>query len=561
MKNNKLLYIYLAIFFIINILQAIFTPISKDEAYYWVYSLALDWGYFDHPPMVALFIKISDIFFDSYLSVRFFTVIIMCVTIFLMWKMISKLHRNANKIITTESLSVFFLLIFASPVFNIYGFITTPDVALIFFGCLYIIVFQKFINNQNFLNTLLLAASAAALIYSKYHGGILILITIISNPIILKKYNIYLTGIFALIFIIPHLLWQYNNDFVSFDYHLNQRTDGAFKLYNIGNYLLGAFTVLNPFLLIFLLVMTIKRKMSFFQNNVLKYVLWGFLIFFLLYSCRGKIEAHWVAIAAIPMTIILHSLATVNQQYNNIIKKISVVSIIIILIIRVIIILPLNIDTEFHRKRKDFFLALQKKASGRRVAFVNSYQNAAKYHFYTKEVAISLNNISYRKSQYNISDTEDAYNQQPVFLVGNWHSEWFETDYLENGDSILYKRIDNFPIISKLNIKLHDPIDIAANTDYSVKATLINPYNYDIYNTAELPFKLTIVLFKNRDRHFIIIDMQNQLDTIAANSEKEIYLNFNTNTIEDIKKYNRYTFTLSCGYLYPQVISKINKID
>ena len=30
-----------------------------EEAYYWNYSQHLDWSYLDHPPMVALLIKVS----------------------------------------------------------------------------------------------------------------------------------------------------------------------------------------------------------------------------------------------------------------------------------------------------------------------------------------------------------------------------------------------------------------------------------------------------------------------------------------------------------------------
>ncbi len=37
------------------------TPLSPDEAYYWVWSRALAPGYLDHPPMVALFVRLGTI--------------------------------------------------------------------------------------------------------------------------------------------------------------------------------------------------------------------------------------------------------------------------------------------------------------------------------------------------------------------------------------------------------------------------------------------------------------------------------------------------------------------
>jgi len=46
-------YLLLAIWFIANLLQAIFTGLHSDESYYWMYSQNPAWGYFDHPPLVA----------------------------------------------------------------------------------------------------------------------------------------------------------------------------------------------------------------------------------------------------------------------------------------------------------------------------------------------------------------------------------------------------------------------------------------------------------------------------------------------------------------------------
>jgi 4-amino-4-deoxy-L-arabinose transferase-like glycosyltransferase len=49
----------LAVLTIIRLLAAVVTPLAPDEAYYWVWSRALAGGYLDHPPMVALWIRIG----------------------------------------------------------------------------------------------------------------------------------------------------------------------------------------------------------------------------------------------------------------------------------------------------------------------------------------------------------------------------------------------------------------------------------------------------------------------------------------------------------------------
>src|SRR3982075_716089 len=43
----------------LRLLAAAFTPITFDEAYYWMWSKHLAGGYYDHPPMVALVIRLG----------------------------------------------------------------------------------------------------------------------------------------------------------------------------------------------------------------------------------------------------------------------------------------------------------------------------------------------------------------------------------------------------------------------------------------------------------------------------------------------------------------------
>ena len=47
---------------VLRLVVAAYTPLSADEAYYWVWSRALAESYLDHPPMVALWIRIGTFF-------------------------------------------------------------------------------------------------------------------------------------------------------------------------------------------------------------------------------------------------------------------------------------------------------------------------------------------------------------------------------------------------------------------------------------------------------------------------------------------------------------------
>ena len=43
---------------VLRLVAAAFTPLTFDEAYYWMWSKHLAGGYYDHPPMVAIVIRL-----------------------------------------------------------------------------------------------------------------------------------------------------------------------------------------------------------------------------------------------------------------------------------------------------------------------------------------------------------------------------------------------------------------------------------------------------------------------------------------------------------------------
>ncbi|NRB63426.1 MAG: glycosyltransferase family 39 protein [Saprospiraceae bacterium] len=148
---------------LLNFLQAGFTDLDPDEAYYWVYAQDLAFGYFDHPLAVALLISIGSTLFDNEFGVRFMTVLFQVLTFSGMWVLVGKPSEKKES-------GLFFLLLAAMPMLQVYGFITTPDVPLLACAVWYLVWFVRFVDNPSWRNTLILAFLMAALLYSKYHG-------------------------------------------------------------------------------------------------------------------------------------------------------------------------------------------------------------------------------------------------------------------------------------------------------------------------------------------------------------------------------------------------------
>src|ERR1700731_1999173 len=60
----------------LRLVGATWTPLTFDEAYYWMWSKHLAFGYYDHPPMVALVIRLGTMILgDTELGVRLVSIL------------------------------------------------------------------------------------------------------------------------------------------------------------------------------------------------------------------------------------------------------------------------------------------------------------------------------------------------------------------------------------------------------------------------------------------------------------------------------------------------------
>ena len=178
--------ILIAAYGLLNFLQAYLTPINSDEAYYWMYSRYPAWGYFDHPPAIAMMIKAGYAIIKNEAGVILFVIIFQLISVYLLWQLTDPAKKS-----TPSNVIFFFLLIFASPVLNIFGFYATPDSPLLFFEALFLFMYKRFREKNDWISALCLGVIMAAIMYSKYHGAILIIAVIVSDIQILKNPKAY----------------------------------------------------------------------------------------------------------------------------------------------------------------------------------------------------------------------------------------------------------------------------------------------------------------------------------------------------------------------------------
>ena len=485
---------------ILNILQAFFTPLNNDEAYYWMYSKYLDWGYFDHPPMIALMIKAGYFFIQNELGVRLLVVMSQIIALIIIWSLVDPENRRKE-----GSLLLFGMLIAILPVFNIYGFIATPDAPLILFSAVFLMVYKRFLKDECWKNILFLGVSMALLVYSKYHGVLLIIFVVISNLKLLKSPKFYLASLFGAILFLPHLIWQFSNDFPSVKYHLVDRVSG-FNFGNVPEYLMNQLVIHNPFILPVCIWLIIKKKSENQFERALNYIVVGFMAFFFMASFRYHIEPQWTALLGVPILIILMNKVEFISKIGVYIKWVTMFFLPVLLFARIAFMvdfLPVSYLKKEYHNSKNWANEISKIAGNRPVIFTNSYQKPSKYTFYTGKFAHSLNSLAYRKTQYDIWDFEEKVHDKEVLYVPHFMTDYLKTiltkHIMPDGDSIFYKVFDNFQSLQKECVELKDEMyTFSRSKPNKIHLRIFNPYPFQVdLKNNELPVVFQIAFIKN----------------------------------------------------------------
>ncbi len=472
-KTPKLFLYLLGAILVTNLIQAYFTELIFDEAYYWYYAQNIAWGYFDHPPMVAWLIKLSSFFFNGELGVRFVTVILSVVTPFILWMLVDD-DRKKNLV------THFFVLVFSMTLLNAYGFFTLPDTPLLFFTALFLLVYKKFIETPSVILALVMGIVMAALMYSKYHAVLVIVFVLLSNLKLLTNKYAWLSIIVALVCFTPHFLWLYENDFVSIKYHLLERPNSAYNFNKFTLVFLVNLVAIFGFTFPWVYKALFKTKPSDLFTRALLFLTYGILLFFFISSFNRRVQTQWIIIVSIPMAVIVFKHLIENKNTRKWIYRMGVVNIVILLVLRIGLVhkplFPVFYETHGN---KQWVEQINSVAGDLPVIFENSYRNAPMYAFYSGNKSFSLNNINYRQNQYTLDNSESEVQHKKVLYISRYLPEK-ELAFTKADGSIYYgKFINDFESFRKLRIFIDaEKVDFNLNQKLSFK--VYNPYPIDI---------------------------------------------------------------------------------
>ena len=513
--NRGLLY-FLSGWALLALVQATFTDLANDEAYYRVYSLNPDWGYFDHPPVVGLMIRAGNFLISGEVGVRLMTILSQITALFL----IGRYLLPAG----TETMKRYFLIVVLIPLIHVFSFIAVPDPPLLLGTVIFLVLFKKYTESPSWNLTVPLAVTMAFMMYSKYHAALVILLVMFSKPVLFKDLRFMFACVLGALLFSPHLWWQYVNEFPSLKYHLVDR-NRSFQLKDMGMYILNQLINFNPVLFPVLLYRLRKTKdQSSDFERALKFLFFGFLIFFLIMTWRGHIEPQWTYVLVIP--VIYFSVKYLTDRDFKIVRRSAFLIVPVLLAGRLFLMFDiLPVATEFHG-----YPALAEKikteANGRTVAIMNSYQLTAKYNFYTGETPVGMVTEG-RRNQYTILKDEAPALGKPALLVSRREKDGFREISAGGFYSVWVKPVDEFSYFEQVEIS--GPEKLNTNTS-TLNLKINNPYNREIELNSGREIVLIILKNGKPDKMFAV---QTNKEHLAVGSEQPVTGNIDLSQITE----------------------------
>lgn len=202
---------------------AAFIEFGNDEVYYWAYAMYPDWSHFDHPGMVGWVMQVFslNLLFSSEFALRLSSIVFMTIDTYIIYRLgclvKNKLAGFYAALLYTASLYCFIIT----------GVFIMPDTPLMMFTLLSIWCFINAmwddVETHGHASLLWGGLFAGLALLSKYSAvfiwsGVGLYVLLFDRKQLKNKY-LYLSVLISVVCMLPVLIWNMQNDFISFTFH------------------------------------------------------------------------------------------------------------------------------------------------------------------------------------------------------------------------------------------------------------------------------------------------------------------------------------------------------
>jgi hypothetical protein len=296
-RNTSLVVLALVI---LRLVAAAVTPLTFDEAYYWMWSKYLAFGYYDHPPMVALVIRLGTMILgDTELGVRLVSILSALPMSYAVFRASSILFGGAR--VAASAVILLNVTLMAA----VGTLIVTPDSPLLVASSFVLVGLAKVLETGRGVWWLAVGAAVGVALLSKYTAlffGPAILLWLLSVPKLrhwLISFWLYLGGLVALALFSPVILWNANHHWVSFIKQIGRARIEDFRPTFIGELVPTQIAFATP--LVFILgamglhALAWRKAGALPARMLVEAMFWTIVAYFAWHSLHARVEANWFA--------------------------------------------------------------------------------------------------------------------------------------------------------------------------------------------------------------------------------------------------------------------------
>jgi 4-amino-4-deoxy-L-arabinose transferase-like glycosyltransferase len=284
----------------LRLVAAAYTPLTFDEAYYWMWSKHLAGGYYDHPPMVAVVIRLGTrIAGDTELGVRLVSILL---ALPMSWAVYSTaaILFGGQRVAATAT-----ILLNVTMMAAVGTLIVTPDAPLLVASSFVLFFLAKVLETGRGAWWLAVGVAVGAALLSKYTAlffGPAILIWLVTVPK-LRRWLIspwpYLGGLVAAAVFAPVILWNRDHHWVSFLKQLGRARIEDFKPTFIGELIPTQIVFATPLVFVLgvmgLYALLRRNSGASGARALINTTFWTIVAYFIWHSLHARVEANWFA--------------------------------------------------------------------------------------------------------------------------------------------------------------------------------------------------------------------------------------------------------------------------
>jgi Dolichyl-phosphate-mannose-protein mannosyltransferase len=285
---------------LMRLVGAAWTPITFDEAYYWIWAKNLAFGYYDHPPGVALVIRLGTMIAgDTEFGVRL-------VSILLALPMSYAVFRTAEILFGGTRVAANATILLNVTLMAAVGtLIVTPDSPLLVASSFVLFSLAKLLESGRGAWWLVVGVAVGLALLSKYTAmffGPAIVIWLISVPKLRRWFFspwLYLGGLAALAVFSPVILWNADHHWVSFIKQLGRSQIDHFRLSFLVELIPTQVAFATPLVFILgamgLSALVRREDGALASRALISAMFWVITLYFLWHATHARVEANWFA--------------------------------------------------------------------------------------------------------------------------------------------------------------------------------------------------------------------------------------------------------------------------